>query len=135
MRINVSADCFFFFNDTATTEIYTLSLHDALPIFVLRGVARRLQTAVRPSDTVARLGGDEFVVLVEQADPDAVEALAGRLRTTVTEALDVRGAGRLRVGASIGSAWSEAGAKDVRTLLHEADEAMYRDKRSRTRRP
>src|SRR6476661_3864194 len=25
-------DCFFFFNDTATTEIYTLSLHDALPI-------------------------------------------------------------------------------------------------------
>src|SRR3712207_8286009 len=26
---------FFFFNDTATTEIYTLSLHDALPIFPL----------------------------------------------------------------------------------------------------
>ena len=24
--------CVFFFNDTATTEIYTLSLHDALPI-------------------------------------------------------------------------------------------------------
>src|SRR6266480_7679734 len=27
---------FFFFNDTATTEIYTLSLHDALPIYVRR---------------------------------------------------------------------------------------------------
>src|SRR3712207_8346866 len=27
---------FFFFNDTATTEIYTLSLHDALPIYVLQ---------------------------------------------------------------------------------------------------
>src|SRR5256885_11188730 len=27
---------FFFFNDTATTEIYTLSLHDALPIFMPR---------------------------------------------------------------------------------------------------
>src|SRR5438309_11359002 len=26
------SDCLFFFNDTATTEIYTLSLHDALPI-------------------------------------------------------------------------------------------------------
>src|SRR3712207_7411595 len=26
---------FFFFNDTATTEIYTLSLHDALPIWIL----------------------------------------------------------------------------------------------------
>src|SRR5260370_5684686 len=28
-----STSTFFFFNDTATTEIYTLSLHDALPIF------------------------------------------------------------------------------------------------------
>src|SRR3712207_8975893 len=27
------ASSFFFFNDTATTEIYTLSLHDALPIY------------------------------------------------------------------------------------------------------
>src|SRR3712207_9246759 len=27
----------FFFNDTATTEIYTLSLHDALPIFMVNG--------------------------------------------------------------------------------------------------
>src|SRR2546430_13463123 len=33
---------FFFFNDTATTEIYTLSLHDALPISVSRRVRRRL---------------------------------------------------------------------------------------------
>src|SRR2546426_6406619 len=31
---------FFFFNDTATTEIYTLSLHDALPIFSDGGVSR-----------------------------------------------------------------------------------------------
>src|SRR5258708_11215444 len=29
---------FFFFNDTATTEIYTLSLHDALPIYGLTGL-------------------------------------------------------------------------------------------------
>src|SRR2546428_7510779 len=34
---------FFFFNDTATTEIYTLSLHDALPIFLHpRGELRAL---------------------------------------------------------------------------------------------
>src|SRR2546429_3010377 len=33
---------FFFFNDTATTEIYTLSLHDALPI--CPGVARAVGT-------------------------------------------------------------------------------------------
>src|SRR6266853_7049132 len=34
---------FFFFNDTATTEIYTLSLHDALPIYSrLGGTGRRV---------------------------------------------------------------------------------------------
>src|SRR3712207_6899154 len=32
MSISHRRSCFFFFNDTATTEIYTLSLHDALPI-------------------------------------------------------------------------------------------------------
>src|SRR3989441_13182296 len=33
---------FFFFNDTATTEIYTLSLHDALPIFDFGGARASL---------------------------------------------------------------------------------------------
>src|SRR5256885_12065224 len=35
-----SSFIFFFFNDTATTEIYTLSLHDALPISRLQGARR-----------------------------------------------------------------------------------------------
>src|SRR6266581_8772123 len=39
---------FFFFNDTATTEIYTLSLHDALPIFH-RAAAHRLRYPVLTS--------------------------------------------------------------------------------------
>src|SRR5437764_11202175 len=36
---------FFFFNDTATTEIYTLSLHDALPIWHCSSVATRRSSA------------------------------------------------------------------------------------------
>src|SRR5438876_10728924 len=47
---------FFFFNDTATTEIYTLSLHDALPIYRVRtprhGLPRR--PAVRRRHVVRR---------------------------------------------------------------------------------
>src|SRR6266480_8052481 len=39
---------FFFFNDTATTEIYTLSLHDALPIYARVACARPARTAARP---------------------------------------------------------------------------------------
>src|SRR6266849_9197254 len=40
--LNSAGGDFFFFNDTATTEIYTLSLHDALPIS--RSLARRGRT-------------------------------------------------------------------------------------------
>src|SRR5256885_4140617 len=39
---------FFFFNDTATTEIYTLSLHDALPICHVRAQAHILDLEGRP---------------------------------------------------------------------------------------
>src|SRR3712207_6967299 len=38
---------FFFFNDTATTEIYTLSLHDALPILAGRALSRGCRTSDR----------------------------------------------------------------------------------------
>src|SRR3712207_7465082 len=44
VHVNVFLLFFFFFNDTATTEIYTLSLHDALPIYQppgLRGGVRQ----------------------------------------------------------------------------------------------
>src|SRR2546422_2269065 len=40
---------FFFFNDTATTEIYTLSLHDALPISESRGRPRAVRASARIS--------------------------------------------------------------------------------------
>src|SRR2546427_6361539 len=43
---------FFFFNDTATTEIYTLSLHDALPIFnVPSGFTEQWRTSSNTSTT------------------------------------------------------------------------------------
>src|SRR2546422_11068781 len=38
LSCHVYVSTFFFFNDTATTEIYTLSLHDALPIFGDAGI-------------------------------------------------------------------------------------------------
>src|SRR5258705_2558369 len=40
---------FFFFNDTATTEIYTLSLHDALPILARRSHAEQSQVRALPA--------------------------------------------------------------------------------------
>src|SRR5256885_7934564 len=55
---------FFFFNDTATTEIYTLSLHDALPIYVGgEGAPQRrdelgAEALERRARGVGRLGDD-----------------------------------------------------------------------------
>src|SRR3712207_8831468 len=46
----MQTDFFFFFNDTATTEIYTLSLHDALPIWGRALRVRRRQGFVRFGD-------------------------------------------------------------------------------------
>src|SRR5256885_13059658 len=56
-------DSFFFFNDTATTEIYTLSLHDALPIFRIR----RLFFGGR------RAGEDEVCRLGERRQQDPLD--------------------------------------------------------------
>src|SRR5256886_3831319 len=49
---------FFFFNDTATTEIYTLSLHDALPIFpMIEEIEFRWSgQVVEPVDSLAFIG-------------------------------------------------------------------------------
>src|SRR2546425_7768503 len=49
---------FFFFNDTATTEIYTLSLHDALPILAAEPIPRRLVPG-RPRAAGRRMRGDQ----------------------------------------------------------------------------
>src|SRR4249919_314132 len=75
---------FFFFNDTATTEIYTLSLHDALP------VAHRLGHEPRVLPGEAK-GGDRAVVLVldhRRAEAQDVRARALDRRRRLE--LDVR---------------------------------------------
>src|SRR2546430_8642678 len=46
---------FFFFNDTATTEIYTLSLHDALPILYAPELAERFPLLRQPGGKSRRV--------------------------------------------------------------------------------
>src|SRR2546426_12376012 len=50
---------FFFFNDTATTEIYTLPLHDALPICLLRNKVRLTQEPCEPVRRPALVRSEE----------------------------------------------------------------------------
>lgn len=97
---------------------------------VLVEVARRLQQAVRPSDTVARLGGDEFVVLCEQVTAwSEVDGIARRLAQLV-EAPVPTAAGPVEVGLSVGV--SRPGPdQDAGAAISEADGRMYEVKQGR----
>ena len=95
---------------------------------VLRVVADRLRSAVRPADTVARLGGDEFVVLVDGATDAGMATLVHRLTHAVEEPLHVRGID-LQVGVSVGQALASEGAADPAGLVSLADAQMYDAKR------
>jgi diguanylate cyclase (GGDEF)-like protein len=91
---------------------------------VLVEVARRLQAAVRPSDTVARIGGDEFVAVCESVSADTVLALAHRLIEGIAVPISAGGA-QHELSASIGIALGETSAE---ALLSQADAAGYRAK-------
>src|SRR3990170_6771825 len=68
----------FFFNDTATTEIYTLSLHDALPIFLAVGPSGRPPVlSVDPFNRGPRkVGGEDPTVVLPRARPAERSPLA-----------------------------------------------------------
>src|SRR3712207_7914785 len=69
---------FFFFNDTATTEIYTLSLHDALPICLLLEVDPEGEVAHHLEEREVARVADLFYVLRAEAFLGAHRAGGGR---------------------------------------------------------
>lgn len=97
---------------------------------VLQEVARRLRATSREMDIVARLGGDEFVLLLQGVGDHALaEGIAHKLLEAIQHPIDT-GAGRVRVGASIGVAVHPRDGSHAQALLHHADQAMYRAKRA-----
>jgi diguanylate cyclase (GGDEF)-like protein len=95
---------------------------------LLRAVAARLRSLLRETDAVARLGGDEFAVLqVPITSSDSAALLAQRMVDTLREPYDVAGH-RVVIGATVGIAFGHEGAREVDTLLRNADLALYRAK-------
>jgi diguanylate cyclase (GGDEF)-like protein/PAS domain S-box-containing protein len=98
---------------------------------VLLEVARRVQRALRPSDTVARSGGDEFVAVCDGlASLDEATMLAQRIRDAVEAPMAVDGTDVV-TSVSIGIVTIEgAAAKNAEPmmLLRNADAAMYKAK-------
>ncbi len=95
---------------------------------VLHGVAERMQSKIRESDTAARLGGDEFVILLQAVgSDDDVRQVAQAVLAAVQEPLKWEGQA-IGVSCSIGIALFPRHAHDREGLLAQADAAMYRAK-------
>ena len=107
------------------------SLGHAAGDLVLQEVARRLQIAVRPTDTVARFGGDEFAILLEGVvdSPEAADA-AARILQALEIPMQIDGK-QVFPRASIGICLvnRDAPAPEAAELLRNADVAMYMAKR------
>lgn len=95
---------------------------------VLSLIAKRLQSAVRESDTVARLGGDEFVlVLAEHTHGDEILGAIERIMKKLRPPLMI-GQEEITVGCSIGISSYPRDGIDADALVDCADVAMYRAK-------
>ncbi|BAZ09899.1 diguanylate cyclase with PAS/PAC and Chase2 sensors [Calothrix sp. NIES-4071] len=91
-------------------------------------VASRLNNCLRGSDTVARLGGDEFTVILRAIPNEVVAAkVAEKILLTITEPILLDGK-VAKVSASIGISIYPLNSHDSKTLINQADAAMYRAK-------
>jgi diguanylate cyclase (GGDEF)-like protein/PAS domain S-box-containing protein len=93
---------------------------------LLRAVAERLRTSLRPEDSASRLGGDEFAVLAENIlDQDDLEVVAGRILAKMGQPFEVFG-NLVRVSASMGVAMAGPEHTGAELLLRDAEFALNR---------
>lgn len=92
---------------------------------LLKIVARRLQKCLRHEDSVCRLGGDEFVILLQDVTKfEAVVSVADKLIKKIKRPIKLDNH-RVHVGMSFGIALHPTDGNDAKTLLRNADSALY----------
>ena len=104
------------------------SLGHAVGDQLLQSVAKRLEAAVRGSDTVCRLGGDEFVILLAEIEHVQDAALSAQnifAVLTPTHRIDHF---ELQVSVSIGISIYPDDGLNIDALIRNADAAMYQAK-------
>lgn len=95
---------------------------------LLRGVAKRLRTALREEDKLARLNSDEFVVVQGGLRrPEDAGGLANRLLGAIAHPYLI-GGNSVVIGASVGIAMAPGDGEDSEKLLKSADMALSRAK-------
>ncbi len=99
----------------------------------IKEMARRLQACARETDTVARLGGDEFGVILSPVEmPEGGEVIIQRIQKEIEPPLLFDGR-EFPLRASIGAAAFPDDGADIESLLHTADQRMYRVKGAQRR--
>jgi diguanylate cyclase (GGDEF)-like protein len=98
---------------------------------VLREVANKLSSIVRPYDAAGRYGGEEFLIVLPRCDEhDSVE-IAERIRARIGDYPVDTYAGRISVTASLGVSTAGGGnSVEFEAFLRSADDALYRAKRA-----
>jgi diguanylate cyclase (GGDEF)-like protein len=92
---------------------------------LLKEMARRLQDAMRRTDTVARMGGDEFVLLLEGLrGMDELDQVLARLQAAIERPFNIKGK-IVSIQASLGLTLYPFDEGDADFLLRHADQAMY----------
>jgi diguanylate cyclase (GGDEF)-like protein len=113
------------FLDVDRFKVINDTLGHRIGDLLLRDIANRLKSCLRPYDELARLGGDEFAIMVPRLTSGLeVSTLANRLVLAVEQPYEIDGC-HMRTSISIGIALGPADGATPDDLLIAADLALY----------
>lgn len=95
---------------------------------VLKCVAERMLSSVRPYDIVGRIGGEEFIIVAPASPAQEAVSLAKRIISAISREIVGEGTVRVTVTASAGVAVINTHDTDIDDLLRRADRALYQAK-------
>jgi diguanylate cyclase (GGDEF)-like protein/PAS domain S-box-containing protein len=127
-RKNTSTRFAVLFLDLDRFKVINDSLGHIIGDKLLKAIAVRLNSLVRPGDVVARLGGDEFTILLNRTGGrDDVITVAERVQQALTAPFNIDSY-EVYTSASIGILISDEIMRQPEDFLRDADAAMYRAK-------
>ncbi len=98
--------------------------------FVLKELARVVQTRIRRDEVFARYGGEEFAIVLPETDLNGATSLADSIRERIEQHSFVFQSDRIAVTISVGVASLDEADKTYTDLIRRADEKLFQAKRA-----